>query len=303
MAQEYHFGFAAFVGRSNVGKSTLMNALVGEKVAIVSERPQTTRNIIRGVLNAPDGQVVFVDTPGLHVPRNRLSEYMVHAAHSAISGVDVLLAVFDVSAPMGAGDRAMMDLLAQEELPVIALLNKIDKIHDKTELLQRMQELQSYKCIQEIVPVSALRREGLDELLRTIIRFLPQGEAMFSQELYTDQSERFLVSEFIREKALRELREEIPHGIGVEILQMEEDEDERLVISANILCEKATHKGMIIGKQGSRLKRIGTQARRDIAHMMGIPVYLQLWVKVKPNWRDNLAVMRDLGYDQRHLDS
>lgn len=294
-------GFVGILGRSNVGKSTLMNAIVGEKVAIVSDKAQTTRNAIRGILTTPEYQVVFVDTPGLHKARTRLGQYMVQAARQAVQGVDMALAVFDASEHFGYGDQGVMDTLVREDIPIIAVLNKIDKV-DKQELLGWMERLGSYEQVKEILPISARKRQGIDTVLPAILKLLPQGEMLYPEEYYTDQSQRQIVAETIREKALNQLRQEIPHGIGVEILQMEADDQGKYTISANILCERDSHKGIIIGKQGAMLKTIGTHARREIRAMLGGPVFLELWVKVKEDWRDSPAVMRDLGYDRRMLD-
>lgn len=298
--QSFQSGFVALVGRSNVGKSTIINALVGEKVAIVSDRAQTTRNVLRGIVSAPQYQIIFVDTPGLHRPRTQLGKYMVYAAEQAMQGVDAALAVFDVSQSFGFGDKGVMDKLVKADIPVVAVLNKIDLV-EKTALLGWMQQLGEYPCVREVLPVSATKGQGMEQVIPTLLKYLPQGEMLYPDDMYTDQPERQLVSEMVREKALRCLREEIPHGIGVEILEMRHEEG-GWNISANILCEKDTHKGIIIGKQGATLKKIGSEARRDIKRMLGEPVYLELWVKVKENWRDSTAVMRDLGYDKHMLD-
>ncbi|MDD3243625.1 MAG: GTPase Era [Eubacteriales bacterium] len=299
---QFRAGFVALVGRSNVGKSTIINALVGEKVAIVSDRAQTTRNVIRGIVNGPEYQIVFVDTPGIHRPRTQLGKYMMYAADQAVMGVDVAMAVFDVSQKYGFGDQSVMDKLVRADVPVVVVLNKIDLV-DKTELLSWMETLGKYDCVKDILPISAAKGQGMDTIIPTLLPHLPQGEALFDEELYTDQPMRQMAAEMIREKALWCLREEVPHGIGVEILEMREDEETSgWYISANILCERESHKGIIIGKHGDTLKKIGTEARRDIRRMTGQPVYLELWVKVKESWRDSAAVMRDLGYDKKQLD-
>jgi GTP-binding protein Era len=301
MPDTFHSGFIAFAGRSNAGKSTLLNALVGEKVAIVSDRPQTTRNVIRGVLTGEGFQMVFVDTPGLHKPRTRLGEYMVRSAKAALEGVDAVLAVFDASEPMGAGDRAVLEAVKETGAPVIVVLNKIDKI-EKAKLLPRMVELGELDYVREIVPVSAKAGDGVEILKKVLLGFLPEGPMYFEGDEYTDQPEYRVASEIIREKTINLLRDEIPHGIGVEVLQMKPGEDGKLDISANIYCEKASHKAIIIGRQGATLKLIGTQARRELQGILGAGIYLQLWVKVKEGWRDDPSVMRDLGYDSRDVD-
>lgn len=289
------------VGRSNAGKSTLLNALVGEKVAIVSDRPQTTRNTIRGVLTEEGFQMVFVDTPGMHKPRTRLGEYMMHSARAALEGVDAVLAVFDAAEPMGVGDRAVLESVKEAGAPVIAVLNKIDKI-EKSSLIPRMIELGRQDYIKEIVPISAKTGDGVDIIKNLLLGLLPEGPMYFEEDDYTDQPGIRIAAEIIREKAINQLSEEIPHGIGVEIIQMKQEEDGKLTIHANIYCDKASHKAIIIGRQGSMLKLIGTQARRELQSILGSPIFLELWVKVKEGWRDSPAAMRDLGYDNRDIE-
>ena len=300
MQQEYKSGFVTLIGRSNVGKSTLVNAMVGEKVAIVSDRPQTTRNQIRGVLHRPDYQIVFIDTPGLHRPHNRLGQFMVRSAGAALEDVDVALAVMDASVPVGGGDRAVMDRLATlKHTPVILVLNKIDLV-PKTSLLKTMDLFREYDFITEIVPISARTFEGVDLLEQLIAAQLKPGPRYFSEEMYTDQPERVIVAEIIREKALSLLRDEIPHGIGVEVVQMKKrDESELVDIHADIIVERENHKGIVVDKRGDMLKKIGTRARADMEALLGSPINLQLWVKARDNWRDSANVLRDLGYDDR----
>ena len=300
MQQEYKSGFVTLIGRSNVGKSTLVNAMVGEKVAIVSDRPQTTRNQIRGVLHRPDYQIVFIDTPGLHRPHNRLGQFMVRSAGAALEDVDVALAVMDASVPVGGGDQAVMDRLATlKHTPVILVLNKIDLV-PKTSLLKTMDLFREYDFITEIVPISARTFEGVDLLEQLIAAQLKPGPRYFPEEMYTDQPERVIVAEIIREKALSLLRDEIPHGIGVEVVQMKKrDESELVDIHADIIVERENHKGIVVGKRGDMLKKIGTRARADMEALLGSPINLQLWVKARDNWRDSANVLRDLGYDDR----
>ncbi len=300
MDKSFHSGFVTLTGRSNVGKSTLLNALVGEKVAIVSDRPQTTRNTIRGVLNGDGYQMVIVDTPGLHQPRTRLGEYMVKSVRSALEGVDAILAVFDASEPMLAGDRAVLDWARNANAPVIAVLNKIDKI-EKQRLLPLMVELGQMPFVREIVPISAKEGDGVEILMNVLLPLLPVGPRYFDEDTYTDQPEYRIAAEIIREKAINQLKEEIPHGIGVEILRMQPDEDGRIVLHANVYCDKASHKSILIGKQGQMLRLIGTQARRELQGILGVGIHLELWVKVKEGWRDSPAAMKDLGYDQKEL--
>lgn len=301
MPDAFRSGFIALAGRSNAGKSTLLNALVGEKVAIVSNRPQTTRNVIRGVLTGDDFQMVFVDTPGLHVPRTRLGEYMVRSAKAALEGVDAVLAVFDASEPEGAGDRAVLEAVEASGVPGIAVLNKVD-ITEKAKLLPRMAELAKHDFIREIVPLSAKTGDGVDILRKVLLSLLPEGPMYFGADEYTDQPEFRVASEIIREKAINILRDEIPHGIGVEVLRMQKDEGGKLEITANIYCEKASHKAILIGRQGATLKLIGTQARRELQGILGAGIHLELWVKVREGWRDSPAAMRDMGYDSRDVE-
>ena len=274
--------------------------MVGEKVAIVSDRPQTTRNQIRGVLHRPDYQIVFIDTPGLHRPHNRLGQFMVRSAGAALEDVDVVLAVMDASVPVGGGDRAVMDRLATlKRTPVILVLNKIDLV-PKTSLLKTMDLFREYEFITEIVPISARTFEGVDLLEQLIAAHLTPGPRYFPEEMYTDQPERVIVAEIIREKALSLLRDEIPHGIGVEVVQMKKREGSDLVdIHADIIVERENHKGIVVGKRGDMLKKIGTRARADMETLLGSPINLQLWVKARDNWRDSANVLRDLGYDDR----
>ncbi len=301
MSEAFRSGFVTLTGRSNVGKSTLLNRLVGEKVAIVSDRPQTTRNTIRGVWNGEGIQIVFVDTPGLHKPRTRLGDYMVKSVRSALVGVDAVLAVFDASEPMGGGDRAVLQSVEGAGVPVIAVLNKIDRI-EKQSLLPRMVELGNLPYIKEIVPVSAQTGDGVDILLGILKKLMPEGPMYFDADTYTDQPEFRIAAEIIREKLINQLKEEIPHGIGVEVLQMKTEEDGKIHLHANIYCDKTSHKTIIIGKQGAMLKLIGTQARRELQGILGAGIFLELWVKVKEGWRDSPAAMRDLGYDSRELE-
>lgn len=301
MQAEYKSGFVTLIGRSNVGKSTLVNAMVGEKVAIVSDRPQTTRNQIRGVLHRPDYQIVFIDTPGLHKPHNKLGQYMVRSAGAALDDVDVALAVMDASVPVGGGDRAVMERLAtlKKRTPVILVLNKIDLV-PKSALLQTIDTFRQYDFITDIVPISARTFEGVDILEELIAKHLKPGPKYFPEDMYTDQPERVIVSEIIREKALTCLRDEIPHGIGVEVVQMKTRENDMIDIHTDIIVERENHKGIVVGKKGEMLKKIGSRARADIEALLGNSVNLQLWVKTRDNWRDSVNVLRDLGYDEKN---
>ncbi len=299
MKEEFHSGFAAIMGRPNVGKSTLLNRMVGEKIAIVSDKPQTTRDRIMGIATGDGWQIVFLDTPGLHRPRNKLGEYMVKSAYNALDGVDIILAMVAADA-MGEGDRAVARELAGQNPFKILLINKMDAIR-RPELLTIIDEFKDMGY-DHILPVSALSGEGLDELTRLLRDNLPEGPRYFPEDMITDQPERTIVGEIIREKALRLLREEIPHGIGVEILDMARLREDMTEIHANIVVERDSHKNIVIGKHAAMLKKLGTNARQDIERFLGTRANLQLWVRVKPNWRNSVREMREFGYDNRRDD-
>ena len=294
---QYRSGFAALIGRPNVGKSTLMNALIGQKIAITSNKPQTTRNRIQTVYTSQEGQIVFVDTPGIHKSKNRLGDYMVNVAQRSLKEVDVILWLVEPSGFIGAGERHILDQLGRLNTPVILVINKIDTVK-RQELLGFIDTYRKEMDFAEIVPVSALKRDNLEELIKYIMRYLPYGPAFFDEDTITDQPERQIVAELIREKALRRLEEEIPHGVAVTIERMKRRRN-IVDIEATIICEKDSHKGIIIGKQGSMLKKIGTDARADIEDMLGSQVNLQLWVKVKKDWRDSDFLLKNFGYNQR----
>ena len=287
-------GFAAIVGRPNVGKSTMMNAMVGEKVAIVSSRPQTTRNRIMGVATAPDHQIVFLDTPGLHKPRTKLGEYMVKSVEGAMDGIDVLLVLVDVS-DVGPQDRAIVEEMAARSVKKILVLNKTD-IVDEAKLMATIQSFSAEKY-DAIVPISARTGKNMEELRRLIVSFLPQGPKYFPDDMMTDQPERVICAEIIREKALLHLRDEVPHGVGVEMMRIQKLSENMTEIHATIYCERASHKGIIIGKQGAMLRTIGAESRRDIESLLGTKVNLQLWVKVREDWRNRMDDLRTLGYE------
>ena len=287
-------GFAAIVGRPNVGKSTMMNAMVGEKVAIVSSKPQTTRNRIMGVASNPDWQIVFLDTPGLHKPRTRLGEYMVKSVEDAMEGIDVLLVLVDVS-EIGPQDRAIVTEMASRRVKKILVLNKTDLV-DEARLMAAIASF-SDAGYDAIIPLSARSGKGMDELRRVIVSYLPEGPKYFPDDMMTDQPERLICAEIIREKALLHLRDEVPHGIGVEMMAINKLSDSLTEIHATIYCERASHKGIIIGKQGAMLRTIGAEARRDIEGLLGTKVNLQLWVKVREDWRNRMDDLRTLGYE------
>ena len=290
-------GFVTLIGRPNVGKSTLMNRLIGQKIAITSSKPQTTRNRIRTVLTTEEGQIVFVDTPGIHKSKNKLGDYMVHVAEHTLEEVDVILWLVEPSSFIGAGERHIIEQLGKVSVPVILVINKIDTVK-REELLGFIDTYRKEMDFAEIVPVSALKNDNTEELIKCIMAYLPYGPAFFDEDTITDQPERQLVAELVREKALRALDEEVPHGIAVTIERMKYRKG-IVDIDANIVCEKDSHKGIIIGKQGSMLKKIGTGARRDIENLLGIRVNLQLWVKVKKDWRDSDFLLKNFGYNPK----
>ena len=287
-------GFAALIGRPNVGKSTLMNTLIGMKIAITSKKPQTTRNRIQTVYTDERGQIVFLDTPGIHKAKNRLGDYMVAAAERTLKDVDVALWLVEPTTFIGAGERHIIEQLKKINIPVIIVINKIDTVK-KEELLAVIDAYHRELSEAEIVPVSALKAENTEDLLQTVYKYLPYGEPFYDEDTVTDQPERQIVAELIREKGLRLLEEEIPHGIAVTIESMKY---RRKIydIEATIICEKESHKGIIIGKQGGMLKKIGASAREDIEKMLACKVNLQLWVKVKKDWRDSDILLKNFGY-------
>ena len=288
-------GFVALVGRPNVGKSTLMNHLIGQKIAITSNKPQTTRNRIQTVYTDGRGQVVFLDTPGIHKAKNRLGNYMVRVAESTLKDVDAVLWLVEPTTYIGAGERHILEQLKRCRLPVILVINKIDTV-PKDAVARAIDVYRREMDFSEIVPVSALRSNNTDTLLTSIFRYLPYGAPFYDEDTVTDQPQRQIVAEMIREKALRCLEEEIPHGIAVAVERMQWKES-IVEIDSTIICERDSHKGIIIGKQGSMLKKIGSQARRDIENMLESQVNLKLWVKVKKDWRDSDFLLKNFGYN------
>ena len=291
---KFRSGFVAILGRPNVGKSSLMNRFVGEKVAIISNHPQTTRNKLLGVATGDDWQIVFVDTPGLHKPRTKLGEFMMKAADDAREGVDAVLCVVD-GQHIGAGDMAVLRDVAQMRCPKFLAVNKID-IVTKEKLMPQLAALND--CgFDRIASVSARTGENVDLLKQMLIDAMPEGPKYFPDDMITDQPERVMCAEIIREKALRNLRDEVPHGIGVEMLQIKKVSDTLTEIHANVYCDRASHKSIIIGKQGAMLRTIGSEARVDIERLMGTKVMLKLWVKVREDWRNHAGDLRTLGYE------
>ena len=294
MEQQYKSGFAALVGRPNVGKSTLMNRLIGQKIAITSSKPQTTRNRIQTVYTSEAGQIVFLDTPGIHRAKNKLGSYMVNVAERTLEDVDVVLWLVEPSTFIGAGERHIIQALKRHSTPVILVINKTDTFK-KEEVLLFIDTYRKEMEFAEIVPVSALKGDNTEELISCIMKYLPYGPAFYDEDTVTDQPERQIVAELIREKALRCLEDEIPHGIAVSIESMKYKK--RIVeIEATVICEKDSHKGIVIGKGGSMLKKIGSRAREDIENMLEKKVNLQLWVKVKKDWRDSDFLLKNFGY-------
>lgn len=292
--QSFRSGFVAILGRPNVGKSSIMNRFVGEKVAIVSNHPQTTRSRLLGVATHADWQIVFVDTPGLHKPRTKLGQYMVKAANDAREGVDAVLCVVDGQF-IGAGDRAILEDVAKMGCPKFLAVNKID-LCEPEKLMPQLQKLNDLG-FDQIVCVSARRGDRMDELLSMLVSAMPEGPKYFPDDMMTDQPERVLCAEIIREKALWNLRDEVPHGVGVEMLSIKEVRPGLTEIHANIYCERTSHKSIIIGKQGAMLGKIGSEARRDIEKLLNTHVSLKLWVKVREDWRNRAGDLRALGYE------
>jgi GTP-binding protein Era len=284
----------AIVGRPNVGKSTLMNAFVGEKVAIVSNRPQTTRNRIMGVMTRENWQIVFLDTPGIHTPRTKLGEYMIQSVKDAMEGMDALLALVDAT-QVGPQDRSVVASMGEKKVPKVLVLNKIDLL-PKENLLALIASF-SQAGYDAIIPISAKTGDGLEDLQKVLVGFLPEGPKYFPDDMMTDQPERLICGELIREKALLHLKEEVPHGVGVEMMAMNKLNDNFMEIHATIYCERDAHKGIIIGRHGSMLQTIGQEARVDIEKLLDMHVNLQLWVKVRPDWRNRTDDLHTLGYE------
>ncbi len=292
----HHSAFIAVVGRPNAGKSTLVNRIVGEKVAIVSKKPQTTRNRIVGVLTGRDYQMVFIDTPGVHDPKNRLGEFMVKTAFDATRDVDAVLFLVDAVRGVNDADIGILERLIKGGLPVVAAVNKTDKA-GKERSLETVSALQEAGQ-EEVLQISAKTGDGVDELIAALKQYLQPGPRYYPDDEYTDQPERVIAAEMIREKALLLLDEEVPHGIGVQVERVSYREDKDITdVSAVIICERNSHKGIVIGKGGRMLKRIGTEARKDLEMLFGTKVYLELFVKVEENWRDSVRMMRELGYE------
>ena len=300
MKDNYKAGFVSIIGRPNVGKSTLMNHIIGQKIAITSSKPQTTRNRIQTVYTCDDGQIVFVDTPGIHKAKNKLGDYMVNTAYGSMNGVDVLLWLVEPTTYIGAGEKNILEQIKKAKLPTILVINKIDTVK-KAEILPVIDTYSKEYDFEQIIPVSAKKGEGISELINNIMKYLPYGQPFYDEDTITDQPERQIVAEMIREKVLRSMGDEIPHGVAVAIDSMKY-EGKMCNIDATIICERDSHKGMIIGKHGSKLKEIGSLARVDIEDMLDCKVFLQLWVKVKKDWRDSDFLLKNFGYNPEDIE-
>lgn len=301
MKENFKSGFAAIIGRPNVGKSTLMNQLIGQKIAITSKKPQTTRNRIQTVYTCEDGQIVFLDTPGIHKAKNKLGEYMVNVAEQTLRDVDVVLWLVEPTTYIGAGEKHIAQQLEKTNLPVILVINKVDTIK-KEEVLQVIDTYRKLYDFAEIIPASALRGQNTDDIIKSLFKYMTYGPMFYDEDTVTDQPQRQIVAEVIREKALHALDEEIPHGIAVTIEKMRERKGQNIVdIEVTIICERDSHKGIIIGKQGSMLKKIGSNARFEIEKMLEEKVNLKIWVKVKKDWRDSDTLMKNFGYDKKEI--
>ena len=299
--KNYKSGFVTLIGRPNVGKSTLMNHLIGQKIAITSNKPQTTRNRIQTVYSCEEGQIVFLDTPGIHKAKNKLGEYMVNVAERTFGEVDVILWLVEPSTFIGAGEQHIAEELKKTNTPVILVINKIDMVK-KEEILTFIDKYRTIHDFAEIIPVAAIKGQNTEDVLKSIFKYLPYGPMFYDEDTITDQPQRQIVAELIREKALHSLNEEIPHGIAVSIEKMQRRKKKHLTdIEATIICERDSHKGIIIGKGGAMLKKIGQTARYEIELLLEEKVNLQLWVKVKKDWRDNDFLMKNFGYNKKEM--
>jgi GTP-binding protein Era len=292
---QYRSGFVAIIGRPNVGKSTLMNQMIGQKIAIMSDKPQTTRNKIHGVYTTDEAQIVFLDTPGIHKPNSKLGDYMMKAAHSTLSEVDAVLFLMDVTEGLGGGDRYIIEQLKQVKTPVILVMNKIDQVVPE-QLLPIIVQYKDLYEFAEIVPISAKQGNNVSTLLEQTIKYLPEGPQYYPADQITDHPEQFVVAELIREKILQLTREEVPHSIAVQIEDMRVQDNGVVYIGAVIFVERDSQKGIIIGKRGAMLKEVGQLARKDVEALLGSKTFLELWVKVKKDWRNQPSVLRELGY-------
>lgn len=294
-------GFVSIIGRPNVGKSTLLNRIVGQKVAIMSDVPQTTRNKIQGVVTSDDSQIVFIDTPGIHKPQTRLNDFMLKSAYSTFNEVDLVLFMVNATEKRGAGDNFILEKLKNLRTPKFLVINKIDQIKPE-EVLKIIMDYTSDNEFNEVIPISAIQGNNVDEMMATIKKYMPEGPQFYPDDQVTDHPEYFVVSEFIREKILQLTKEEVPHSVAVVVESMLRNEDDKVHVHATIIVDRASQKGIIIGKGGKMLKEIGVRARRDIEAMLGDKIYLELWVKVQKDWRDKQSYLQDYGYRQKDYD-
>ncbi|MFU8647382.1 GTPase Era [Lysinibacillus sp. RSDA_15] len=293
----YKSGFISIIGRPNVGKSTFLNRVIGQKIAIMSDKPQTTRNKVQGVLTTTDSQMIFIDTPGIHKPKHKLGDFMLKVAKNTLREVDVIMFMVNAEQKLGKGDEFILEMLAGNSTPVFLVINKIDQIHPD-ELLGIIESYKEHYEFAEIIPISALQGNNVESLLDTLPKYLPEGPQYYPADQVTDHPERFIISELIREKVLHLTREEIPHSIAVVIdkIRRDEENNDKIHVAATIMVERDSQKGIVIGKRGALLKEVGTRARKDIEMLLGSKVYLELWVKVQKDWRNKSTHLRDFGF-------
>ncbi|QIC46609.1 GTPase Era [Lysinibacillus sphaericus] len=293
----YKSGFISIIGRPNVGKSTFLNRVIGQKIAIMSDKPQTTRNKVQGVLTTTDSQMIFIDTPGIHKPKHKLGDFMLKVAKNTLREVDVIMFMVNAEQKLGKGDEFILEMLAGNSTPVFLVINKIDQIHPD-ELLGIIESYKERYEFVEIIPISALQGNNVESLLDTLPKYLPEGPQYYPADQVTDHPERFIISELIREKVLHLTREEIPHSIAVVIdkIRRDEENNDKIHVAATIMVERDSQKGIVIGKRGALLKEVGTRARKDIEMLLGSKVYLELWVKVQKDWRNKSTHLRDFGF-------
>ena len=292
---EHKSGFVSIIGRPNVGKSTFVNRVIGHKIAIMSDKAQTTRNKIQGVMTRDDAQIIFIDTPGIHKPKHKLGDYMMRVAKNTLSEIDAIMFMVNVNEDIGRGDEYIMEMLNNVKTPIFLVLNKIDLVHPDT-MMPKIEQYQSYMDFTEIIPISALEGLNVDHFIDVLKSFLPEGPKYYPDNQISDHPEQFVVSEIIREKILHLTSEEIPHAIGVNVDRMIKEDEDRVRIEATIYVERDSQKGIVIGKGGKKLKEVGKRARRDIEMLLGSKVYLELWVKVQRDWRNKVNFIRQIGY-------
>lgn len=292
---EHKSGFVSIIGRPNVGKSTFVNRVIGHKIAIMSDKAQTTRNKIQGVMTRDDAQIIFIDTPGIHKPKHKLGDYMMRVAKNTLSEIDAIMFMVNVNEDIGRGDEYIMEMLKNVKTPIFLVLNKIDLVHPDT-LMPKIEQYQSYMDFTDIIPISALEGLNVDHFIDVLKSFLPEGPKYYPDNQISDHPEQFVVSEIIREKILHLTSEEIPHAIGVNVDHMIKEDEDRVRIEATIYVERDSQKGIVIGKGGKKLKEVGKRARRDIEMLLGSKVYLELWVKVQRDWRNKVNFIRQIGY-------